>query len=644
MDETKKINKIVKILKNRWFIFFATGFFMFILLFGSAIFAFESYYKDKIYPGIKVDDVVLGGKTYDDGLKDVRRITDILIRQGLFFSYKDKEVVVSSIITSAEDPDIFKEVFYFDLNSIVNDAYKIGRSGNKFRDLKDQFLALLGGKTINSHYFLNEEELLDILKNNFSSMEDPGKDATLDINFKNNKFVVNVESEKLGKSFDYKLAIQKSKINLANFKADKIELYMKTDYPVVKKDKADRLVLDVEKILNLYPIELSFYCPDNEIENSPCANKEIIKVSRQDFIDWISFTKQADEILISTNKEVINNYLKDIAAKADIQARDAKFMIEDGKVSEFQESKDGSIVSIEKTIKNIEDNIFMGATSTAQIIMEKALAKNSVADVNDLGINELIGVGKSNFAGSPANRRHNIKVGAETLNGLLIAPNEEFQLVPSLGSIDSTAGYLQELVIKGTKTVPEYGGGLCQIATTAFRVALDSGLPILERRSHAYRVSYYEPAGTDATIYDPKPDFRFMNNTGHYLLLKTRIEKDDLFFELWGTADGRKVEMTEPKISNIISPGPTKIIETEDLKPGEKKCTETSHNGADAEFTRTITYLDGTKDEEVWFSKYRPWQAVCLVGKEKEIEVATSEVVPSITPEVVVDVAPIEAQ
>ena len=150
---------------------------------------------------------------------------------------------------------------------------------------------------------------------------------------------------------------------------------------------------------------------------------------------------------------------------------------------------------------------------------------------NDLGIKELLGSGHSNFYGSSANRRHNIRVGSNKLSGMIIKPGEEFSLVKALGDVNKETGYLFEMVIKGNKTVPEYGGGLCQVATTLFRAALQSGLPITERRNHSYRVSYYEPAGTDATIYSPHPDLRFINDTGNNILIQARFESNDIYFD-----------------------------------------------------------------------------------------------------------------
>jgi vancomycin resistance protein YoaR len=241
----------------------------------------------------------------------------------------------------------------------------------------------------------------------------------------------------------------------------------------------------------------------------------------------------------------------------------------------------------------------------------------TTADANSLGITEVIGVGRSNFAGSPKNRRANIHTGAAKLNGIIIKPDEEFSLIAALGDINQATGYLPELVIKGNQTVPEYGGGLCQIGTTTFRAALATGLPIVERRNHSYRVTYYEPAGTDATIYDPKPDFRFKNDTGHAILIQTAIEGDNLVFEFWGTSDQRAVVQTKPVLSNFVAPPPTKLIETEDLPVGTKKCTEKPHVGADAQFTYTVTYPDGRVASEVFKSHYVPWREVCLIGVPK---------------------------
>jgi vancomycin resistance protein YoaR len=293
-----------------------------------------------------------------------------------------------------------------------------------------------------------------------------------------------------------------------------------------------------------------------------------------------------------------------------------RFAVVDGRVTNWQNGQDGYQIDLAATAAQIAQN-FMSGQNQIPLITTTIVGDNAI-EANNLNIKEVIGSGSSNFTGSPANRRHNIAVGAAALQGLLIKPNEEFSLIKALGEIDDKTGYLQELVIKDNKTTPEYGGGLCQIGTTVFRTALATGLPITMRQNHSYRVSYYEPAGTDATIYDPLPDLRFINDTGNYILIQSHIVKNTLYFDFWGTSDGRVATTTAPVIYNIVKPEPTKTIFTTDLQPGQKKCTESSHNGADAYFDYTVIYPAGATTTPVherrFKSHYVPWQAVCLIG------------------------------
>jgi vancomycin resistance protein YoaR len=231
-----------------------------------------------------------------------------------------------------------------------------------------------------------------------------------------------------------------------------------------------------------------------------------------------------------------------------------------------------------------------------------------------LGIRELIGRGTSDFSGSPTNRRKNIKLGAERVHGTIVLSGEEFSMIKTLGPIDGEHGWLPELVIKGNRTLPEFGGGLCQIGTTAFRAAMNTGLLITERRNHSYRVRYYEPAGTDATIYDPSPDFKFKNDTPYAILITTELQGDIVVFSVWGTEDGREAVIGKSVVTNITAPPPKKLIETTDLPVGQTKCTETAHAGATAKVDYTVTYGNGKTKKVTFTSVYRPWQAVCLVG------------------------------
>ena len=82
------------------------------------------------------------------------------------------------------------------------------------------------------------------------------------------------------------------------------------------------------------------------------------------------------------------------------------------------------------------------------------------------------------------NKVHNLKLAAETLNHLLIRPEETFSFWYLVHNADSYEKYKEALVLKDGKIVPGYGGGLCQLSNLLFYVMLHSPLTIAERHGH----------------------------------------------------------------------------------------------------------------------------------------------------------------
>lgn len=270
------------------------------------------------------------------------------------------------------------------------------------------------------------------------------------------------------------------------------------------------------------------------------------------------------------NEEKVGAYVIELAKKTNIESRDAKFNFDKGKVSAFSLSAPGKELEEQKAKEIIIR--FLAENSGEKIISlpyKEILPGVNIDNIENMGITELLGEGKSNFAGSPKNRVHNLSVGAKRFNGVLIKPNEEFSFIKTLGPVDESTGYLPELVIKKDQTIPEFGGGMCQVSTTAFRAAINSGLKITQRTNHAYPVSYYNPQGMDATVYIPRPDLRFVNNTPGYILIQTKIVGTQLFFDFYGTSDGRKVEIEGPTVLERNPDGSMKTVFKQIVKDKE---------------------------------------------------------------------------
>lgn len=197
------------------------------------------------------------------------------------------------------------------------------------------------------------------------------------------------------------------------------------------------------------------------------------------------------------------------------------------------------------------------------------------ANLHQLGIRELVSVGKSDFTGSAAYRVHNIGVGMQLLNGLLIAPGEEFSFNKNIGQINAANGFVQGAAIIQNRTQQEFGGGICQDSTTLFRAAFWAGLPITERWGHSFYISWYDKyalgprgngPGLDATIFTGGPDLKFMNDTGAWLLIqawsdpKTGVAQ----IELYGTKPNRTVDLTHKVYDR--TPAPTEPVFVADPK------------------------------------------------------------------------------
>lgn len=588
-DRTKSILK--------WLLVAVTTFLILPAAVLAVTFSYQTAYAHKIYRGIKIGFFDVSGLTSAQASVLVNDQAAVFNADGLPFEYQNHEVRVQPSVSSA-DPDLSYDVFSFDVDDTVARAYQLGRQGAWLDQVKAQGEQVIYSNNIDASYALDDAALLDVLKTNFSQYEKPAVNAKL-------KFVAakpTVIPAQLGEVFDYSLALKLAKQNLANLSYSTIALSLIDQQPSVLTGQGQALLDSgvLNTFLAQWPIKITYQDKSWTIPHDV-------------FVSSVDFDQLNGKITFALKGKAIEDYIASLAKKVDQPAKEAKFQITDNKVSEFQAGQTGFEVSTQETIDAINFALSQGQKE-ASLVVEKVEPQVTTANAADLGIKEIIGVGTSNFARSPVNRRHNIAVGAAAVNGTLIKPGEEFSLLQTLGKVDASTGYLQELVIKGNKTVPEYGGGLCQIGTTTFRAALGTGLPITERQNHSYRVVYYEPAGTDATIYFPKPDMRFTNDTGHYILIQTHIAGDILTFEFWGTKDGRVVDETKPVLYNITAPPPQATIETTDLPVGKKKCTEIAHAGADASFDYKVTYSNGDVKDEVFKSHYRPWQAVCLVG------------------------------
>lgn len=543
-------------------------------------------------------------------LKDKQEVADII--RSKKEELGSREIV---LVFDTDDKEIVKRYYLKDILGIEAEDQTIDKIFNEnfiWYDFNLSYFIknLFYKKNYNLDYAI-DRRALELIKSDIESYEVSAKNASVSIDEQNVKFTI--QKEKQGFSYDFSNFEHDllNLINNSNSANSMIRVNKIIDNPIITENDINPILASANLLLDNSPINV-FY------------KTNVYKIVRGDLLHWIDFDynisdNKFNEAEIKIKKDDIMEYLDHIALENDKEPKNGEIVFDENnpmKVVKFTPIEKGLSLNKEDSYNKIQDAI-LSSKNEVYLTVDDKLPDNMNSEVVKMGLLEEIGRGVSNFAGSSKNRVHNIEIGSSFLNGLLIKPGEEFSLINIIGQATPDKGYLEELVIKGDRTEQEYGGGLCQVGTTMFRAALNSGFEITERQNHSYRVSYYEPAGTDATIYYPKPDLKFINNTKNYVMILTEINGTELVYKIWGTKDNRKITITEPIIKNIVLAPGTKWIETLDLKPGQKKCIESSHNGADAEFTYHVELEDGKVIDKVFKSHYKPWQAICLIGVEQ---------------------------
>jgi len=327
---------------------------------------------------------------------------------------------------------------------------------------------------------------------------------------------------------------------------------------------------------------------------------------------------------INYEKSLIQDFLSGVKEKYDKPAKNALFSFENGRVVSFSQEEKGQeveeqkfIYDIDKLVRGLENKVNnIQVTLPIKVIEPKV----TLAKANEFGIEELIAEGKSDFSHSIPERIHNIILASSKFNGVLIPKGSVFSFNDTVGDISSLTGYKPAYIIKSGKTVLGDGGGVCQVSTTLFRAALNAGLPILERTAHAYRVGYYEndsKPGFDATVFAPNPDLKIKNDSPASILIQTEVDQVNnlLYFRFYGKKDQRKIEISQVTVYDVVPPLPEIRQDDPTLKKGVIKQVDFPAWGAKAVFNYKVSNDDKVLFEKKFFSNYRPWQAVYLVGQ-----------------------------
>ncbi len=485
--------------------------------------------------------------------------------------------------------------------------YRYGHSDNSLRNALSYIRSIFAKKKFEVVYTVNQKLIDDWIVSINSEIANPKIETNIIV--KNSQATI-VEPKAGTKINEDKLKSELDRIFVLSIDND-LNLELIESLPVISIEQAEQLTEDA---ISKSKEAITLVGPGSNVQISPNTLGSMIELK----------SERGKPVYVSLNDSKVRSYIEENASILAVEPVDALFSISSGNVILIRPSVAGEAVIVNEATNKVVDVFEEGKEKSVELpyeSQEPAVSAQNASDIEKFGIKELIGKATTNFSGSPDNRVHNIKNGVKYISGVLVKPDEEFSTIGKLGQIDESSGYLPELVIKEDETVPEFGGGLCQVSTTLFRAAMDAGLKITERQNHSYRVSYYEPpVGMDATIYSPKPDLKFVNTTGHAILVYGYVTGSNVTFEIYGTDDGRIVEITTPEVYDITSPPETIYIDDPSLEPGEEKRIDRAHDGAKAVFYYKVRKNGELINEQKFLSYYVAWPAKYLRGPQPEGE------------------------
>lgn len=583
-----------------------------LLVSGTIVAAFILAYQDRIYPNIDIAGIPVGGLTPSEAHLVVSHAFSLAEQTPLTLILGGREIQIRT-----EELGLT-----YTTQQSVERAFAIGRSKSLLQNVSALARSMLDQTSLPAHFRVDPILSTETLSALIIQATIPPVPAR----FEASGSALVVTNEQPGQTISPEIVIALLQRQLETFKRTPIGIptmyilphrrttQLTAFLPMVASIAAHPPNLVVGELTNTptaTDIAAWYSPPEDPVLPPSFTVTETLALQSQERLPY--------ETMSLLNNDAIDRYLAKLAQLVDRLPQDALFRMEGNRVAAFRPSQDG--VTLDRGHARTAIIGYLSNPSGVALTLQTKTTPPAVRidSINNLGIQELLGRGITKFAGSIPGRMHNIRLSAQRISGVILKPGEEFGFNATVGDVSKETGYQPAYIIENGRTVLGDGGGVCQTSTTLFRAVLNAGLPIVERHAHAYRVGYYEQnsaPGLDATVFSPKVDFRFKNDTPQHILVQTIFDPATatLTTEIYGTSDGRTVSISKPIITNEVKPPSPRYQDDPELPKGTTKQIDWSAWGAHASFNRTVTRGGQVLYDSPFKSVYRPWQAVYLVG------------------------------
>ena len=579
---------------------------------GAVLAVFQMDHFDRIYPGVSVWGVDLGGRTRLEATERLTRQLEFMHGETVYFRDGDN-------VWAATPGQVGMSVR---VEEAVQKAFAVGHTGDLLLDFREQWASFYRGVQIAPVVTIDMLMAEELLKGIASVVNVVPSDASLSVIGS----VLTVSEGKKGRTVDVGATAAKLVEPLTGFYEADIGLVIDEFSPMLVDAEEQR---EIGQRMLEAPLVLMVEFP-REGDGPPWV------VDQQALADMLTFIpeepngfNQKTRYKIGLDQDRLKGFLEYAGEQLAVPPKNARFGFDDEAVhlelvraAEVGRVMDvaGTLRAVNQSLESGTHNVYIRFDAVEPEIGDKTLAA-------DLGITGLVAEASTHFRGSGESRVQNIRAGSETMNGVMVPPGEVFSFNSELGSVSLDNGFAEAWIIFGGRTIQGVGGGICQVSTTVFRSAFYGGYPIVERNPHAYRVGYYEQGpespgpGLDATVFSPVADFRFLNDRDAWLIMESDFDEVEktITVRFYSAEDGRSVVVSDAEISDVKEPKESIYEENRELDQGVIEQVDWENEGAEVIVERVVERGGRTLIEDVVRTTYQPWGSVFQFGPGTEL-------------------------
>ncbi len=546
---------------------------------------------NKIHAGVSIEGQSVSGLTRDAAMQKIQEFVDESQSSPVTLTAGDKTWQVMPSEVGAR----------MDVAGAVDKALNVSRQGNPFSEMITSLRLYFGSRDVPLEGSVDFAKLDALIQSLAKELDVPAVDAQVIVR---GGMVVTVP-EKDGSAVDQEGLRQLLTDTMVSLHSTEIQIPMVVDKPNVVTADNETTIAQARTMIST-PLTLTW--GEKSWTFTPAELASFI-----DFSPAEEGTPSSSKPYLSAEKMAAK--FQAIGAETTVaNPVDASFKVVDGKV-QVVPGVEGVQLDPAKTAEALTVAALKTTERSAQVQGTKQEPELTTAEAEAMGIKDLLATYSDKYVGSK-NRQTNVRITTQYIlqdGKQYLAPGEEFDFKTEVGPRTPERGYVKAPGISAGQVLEDqYGGGICEVSTAVFNAAFRAGLKITERRNHTIYFDHY-PKGMDATVSDPGPNLKFVNDTGQYIWITGKSDGKTTTIEIYGTSDGRKVTWEVGKWYGVWGPYTNTTLDSSlrtgvsiEIYPGEtaKMCM----------LYRTMVWPDGKKVKENFESNYKHQYRIVKVG------------------------------